>query len=83
MRCNRFRSSAGLEPAVRGLERLGGRGRQERTKEGTGRALGRLADFHDRAPVILEPDEWSRWLDPAQDAAAVRPERFKIREAMG
>jgi hypothetical protein len=36
--------------------------------------------------VILEPDEWSRWPDPEQDAAellaAVRPERFEIREAV-
>ncbi|CAN7624088.1 hypothetical protein LJR219_004823 [Phenylobacterium sp. LjRoot219] len=32
--------------------------------------------------MILEPKEWSRWLDPAQDAgellAAVRPERFRL-----
>jgi len=51
----------------------------------TGPSAGRLADYHDRAPVILEPDEWSRWLDPAQDAgelmAAVRPERFEVSEA--
>lgn len=51
----------------------------------TGPSAGRLADYHDRAPVILEPDEWSRWLDPAQDVselmAAVRPERFEVSEA--
>lgn len=51
----------------------------------TGPSAGRLADYHDRAPVILEPEEWSRWLDPAQDAgellAAVRPERFEVSEA--
>ena len=33
-------------------------------------------------PVILEPGEWSAWLDPGQDArelmAAVRPERFEL-----
>jgi putative SOS response-associated peptidase YedK len=47
----------------------------------TGPSAGWLADYHDRAPVILEPAEWSMWLDPAQDAgellAAVRPERFE------
>jgi putative SOS response-associated peptidase YedK len=51
----------------------------------TGPSAGRLSDYHDRAPVILEPDELSRWLDPTQDAAkllaAVRPERFVVHEA--
>ncbi|MEX2218135.1 MAG: SOS response-associated peptidase [Phycisphaerales bacterium] len=33
-----------------------------------------LEDIHDRMPVILEPHEWDRWLDPAQhEAAAVAP----------
>lgn len=48
----------------------------------TGPSAGKLADYHDRAPVILEPDEWEAWLDPAQDPAdiiaAVRPDRFEI-----
>lgn len=48
----------------------------------TGPAAGVLADYHDRAPVILEPDDWSIWLDPSQDAqalmASVRPERFEV-----
>jgi len=51
----------------------------------TGPSAGHLVRYHDRAPVILEPDEWGRWLDPAQDAgeliAAVRPERFEVRDA--
>lgn len=51
----------------------------------TGPSAGHLADYHDRAPVILEPNEWSAWLDPAQDArelmAAVRPERFEVAQA--
>lgn len=51
----------------------------------TGPSDGWLSDYHDRAPVILEPSEWMRWLDPAQDAAelmaAVRPDRFEIRAA--
>ncbi|HEY9218843.1 MAG TPA: SOS response-associated peptidase [Phenylobacterium sp.] len=46
----------------------------------TGPSEGWLSDYHDRAPVILEPDEWTAWLDPSQDASAllrsVRPERF-------
>lgn len=48
----------------------------------TGPSAGHLGDYHDRAPVILEPEEWTRWLDTDQDAAellsAVRPERFEI-----
>lgn len=51
----------------------------------TGPSAGWLGDYHDRAPVILEPEEWGRWLDPSVDApallAAVRPERFEIRAA--
>jgi len=51
----------------------------------TGPSAGRLGDYHDRAPVILEPEEWSAWLDPTQDAAellsAVRPERFEVQPA--
>ena len=47
----------------------------------TGPSSGWLADYHSRAPVILEPDEWKAWLDPAADAsalfAAVRAERFE------
>lgn len=49
----------------------------------TGPSAGWLSDYHDRAPVILEPEEWGRWLDPAQDAAelmaSVRPDRFEVR----
>ncbi|MBS0297412.1 MAG: SOS response-associated peptidase [Proteobacteria bacterium] len=48
----------------------------------TGPSSGWLSDHHDRAPVILEPDEWASWLDPSQDAkplmAAVRPDRFAL-----
>ena len=39
-----------------------------------------LTDFHTRAPDILEPADWARWLDVSQDPgslmAAVRPDRF-------
>lgn len=49
----------------------------------TGPSAGWLSDYHDRAPVILEPEEWGAWLDPAQDAdgllKSVRPERFELR----
>jgi putative SOS response-associated peptidase YedK len=48
----------------------------------SGPSAGQLADYHNRAPVILEPDEWMHGLDPAQDPAeliaAVRPERFEV-----
>ena len=48
----------------------------------TGPSSGLLADYHDRAPVVLDPEDWATWLDPAQDAgplmAAVRPERFVV-----
>lgn len=51
----------------------------------TGPSAGWLTDYHTRNPVILEPDEWSAWLDPSTDAAAliaaVRPERFQLGEA--
>jgi putative SOS response-associated peptidase YedK len=51
----------------------------------TGPSAGWLSDYHTRAPVILEPEEWAAWLDPARDAGellqAVRPERFELRPA--
>lgn len=30
-----------------------------------------MAPIHDRMPVVLEPDDWGAWLDPATDMAAV------------
>lgn len=46
----------------------------------TGPSDGMLADYHTRAPVILEPDDFGVWMDPANDPAevmaAVRAERF-------
>ncbi len=46
----------------------------------TGPSSGWLTDYHSRAPVILEADDWSTWLDAAKDPAplfaAVRAERF-------
>ncbi|HXA39647.1 MAG TPA: SOS response-associated peptidase [Phenylobacterium sp.] len=48
----------------------------------TGPSGGWLSDYHDRAPVILEPDEWSTWLDSPQGTVelmkSVRPERFEV-----
>ena len=33
-----------------------------------------LRELHDRMPVILEPEEFAAWLDPAtEDAAALTP----------
>lgn len=49
----------------------------------TGPSAGWLSEYHTRAPVILEQDEWNTWLDAARDPAdlfaAVRPERFELR----
>ena len=48
----------------------------------TGPSAGVLAEYHDRAPVVLEEADWSTWLDPTQDAMplfeAVRPQRFEV-----
>jgi putative SOS response-associated peptidase YedK len=48
----------------------------------TGPSEGHLAEYHDRAPVILDLDDWAVWLDPLTDAAdllrAVRPARFEV-----
>jgi putative SOS response-associated peptidase YedK len=34
-----------------------------------------MAPLHDRMPVILAPDDWAPWLDPANAAGAalIRP----------
>jgi putative SOS response-associated peptidase YedK len=37
----------------------------------TTRANELMAPIHDRMPVVLAPEDWSAWLDPATDAAAV------------
>ncbi len=51
----------------------------------TGPSDGWLGGLQDRAPVILEPDEFLTWLQPGADVsgllAAVRPERFEIQDA--
>jgi len=51
----------------------------------TGQSAGVLADYHSRAPVILEPEDFGAWLDPSADAVAVlkntRPERFLVEVA--
>lgn len=51
----------------------------------TGPSAGMLADYHDRAPVILEPEEFDHWLDPSRDAydlmRQVRAERFQVADA--
>ncbi len=38
----------------------------------TTRASAALSRFHDRMPVILEPDRWDQWLDPATPAEEVQ-----------
>ncbi len=51
----------------------------------TGPSAGRLADYHSRAPVVLDQEDWGLWLDPSRDAgellAAIRPHRFEVRPA--
>lgn len=51
----------------------------------TGPSAGALAEYHNRAPVILDEGDWAAWLDPSRDAhalmAAVRPERFEVAPA--
>jgi putative SOS response-associated peptidase YedK len=37
----------------------------------TTRANDLMAPIHDRMPVVLAPEDWSAWLDPATDASAV------------
>lgn len=48
----------------------------------TGPSERHLAEYHDRAPVILDEEDWRVWLDPTQDAKellrAVRPARFDV-----
>jgi putative SOS response-associated peptidase YedK len=31
-----------------------------------------VAPIHDRMPVLLAPEDWARWLDPASERAALR-----------
>lgn len=38
----------------------------------TGEAPADLSTVHDRAPVVVPPEEWSAWLDPASPEVAVR-----------
>ena len=44
---------------------------------------GALSDVHDRAPVVLTPNQWLSWLDPTGDAtdllAAEPADHFKVR----
>jgi putative SOS response-associated peptidase YedK len=30
-------------------------------------AVGQLTEIHDRMPLVLEPDDWQRWLDPDRE----------------
>lgn len=39
----------------------------------TGAAPPDLAHVHDRAPVVLDRDQWRRWLDPSSPEQDVRP----------
>ena len=48
----------------------------------TGASSGWLSDYHDRAPLILEPEELGRWVMPGDDAAWMpspdRADRFEV-----
>jgi len=48
----------------------------------TGPSDGWLSDYHDRAPMILEPEDFTLWLDPASDHSrfmdVVRAHRFEL-----
>ncbi|NEX91167.1 SOS response-associated peptidase [Caulobacter sp. 17J65-9] len=48
-------------------------------------STGHLTTYHDRAPIVLEPGEWSTWLDPEADPMGLlapgRAERFEVRQA--
>ncbi|MCC6438161.1 MAG: SOS response-associated peptidase [Acidimicrobiales bacterium] len=37
----------------------------------TGAANEKMAELHDRMPIVLPPDRWSQWLDPATDTELV------------
>ncbi len=51
----------------------------------TGPSEGVLAEYHSRAPVVLEPNDLAAWLNPAVDAVpllkAVRADRFLVKVA--
>jgi putative SOS response-associated peptidase YedK len=36
-------------------------------------SAGAVAPLHDRMPVILEPEQFELWLDPAAEPAALKP----------
>ena len=39
----------------------------------TAPAVGALTEIHDRMPLVLPPDRWAAWLDPArEDVEALR-----------
>jgi len=45
-------------------------------------ASGVLADYHTRAPVVLDQSEWMAWMDPAVDHTPFldpsRADRFSV-----
>lgn len=49
----------------------------------TAPSSGGLADYHDRAPLCLEPEDWTAWLSqglpPDRLLTNIRPERFEHR----
>ncbi len=49
----------------------------------TAPSSGALSDYHDRAPLCLEPEDWAAWLSkdlpPREVLTNIRPERFEVR----
>jgi putative SOS response-associated peptidase YedK len=47
-------------------------------------AMGPLEEIHDRMPLVLNPVDWTRWLDPAVDdpAELLQPQDEAVREAL-
>lgn len=51
----------------------------------TGPSAGALAEYHSRAPVVLDPEDFGAWLDPSTDAVPFmkdcRADRFLVEVA--
>jgi putative SOS response-associated peptidase YedK len=50
----------------------------------TAPAVGALAEIHDRMPLVLPPDRWAEWLDPAREdvEALIEPTPPQLVEAL-
>lgn len=50
----------------------------------TTNAIGRLTDIHDRMPLLMPPELWSRWLDPdsAEVTDLLAPPRLEVVDSL-